>query len=137
MDNIAKGTLDILNESIMHMNEKKDITPTDLEILCKAYKLKQDLEYYYGESEEDTRSSHMGRMYGDMWDDKHGMMRSPVTGRYVARDAHHDDHMEGRMSGHSIQDRMIAQLEQMYDEANGDYEREEIRKEIRQIQMEK
>lgn len=133
MDKVAQGTLDMLNESIMHMNEKKDLTPSDLEILCKAYKLKEDIEWNYG---DDGQMSSRGRMYyGNRWDDdSYGMMRSPVTGRYVARDTHHDDHME-RMSGHSIKDKMIAKLEQMYDEASGDYEREEIRKEIRQLQM--
>lgn len=40
-------------------------------------------------------------------------------------------------SHHSIKDRMIAKLEEMYDEAEGSYEREEIRKEIRRIEAEK
>ena len=48
--------------------------------------------------------------------------RSPVTGRYVSRDSGY--------SGHSINDRMISQLENMYDEAKTEYEREEVRKEI-------
>ena len=51
--------------------------------------------------------------------------RSPVTGRYVSRDHGY--------SGHSINDRMISQLENMYDEAKTEYEREEVRKEIERL----
>ena len=50
------------------------------------------------------------------------MTRSPVTGRYVSRDMGY--------SSHSINDKMIAKLETAYDDAQSQYEREEIRKEI-------
>ena len=39
----------------------------------------------------------------------------------------------GRYSGHSINDRMIARLEDMYDEAKSEHEREEIRREIERL----
>ena len=54
-------------------------------------------------------------------------MRSPVTGRYISRG---DD---GGYSGHSIEDRMIASLEQQMDEAKSDYERKVIMDEIQRI----
>lgn len=51
--------------------------------------------------------------------------RSPVTGRYISRGSGY--------SSHSINDRMIARLEDMYDEAKTEYEREEIRREIERL----
>lgn len=129
--NVIHDTLKLLDASIEEMNKKKDLTPSDLETLCKAYDLKMKLESHntgdYGTSE--------GHMYFDRmpvmdYDDHYSVMRSPVTGRYISRD-------RMGMSGHSIKDRMIAKLEEMYDEAEGPYEREEIRKEIRQIESTK
>ena len=62
-----------------------------------------------------------------MMDDRYSnTMRSPVTGRYISRD--------GEMSNHSVKERMISKLEAMYDEATNEHEREEIRKEIRNIE---
>ena len=134
--NVIQDTLKNLDESIEQMNKKKDLTPSDLETLCKAYDLKMKLEgqnsgysegYRHGGSYERIP---MDRSMGE-WhaEGSFSPMRSPVTGRYISR-----DHMG--MSGHSIKDRMIAKLEQMYDEAQGEWEREEIRKEIRRIESE-
>lgn len=136
MDKLVQDTLKNLDESIEQLNKKKDITPSDLELLCKAYKLKMDLEAY-GMVEGESRSQYYDRM--PMHDYSNGdwhaegsfaPMRSPVTGRYVSRDGY-------GMSSHSLKDRMIAKLEGMYDEAKSEYEREEIRKEIRQIEANK
>lgn len=136
MDKLVQDTLKNLDESIEQLNKKKDMTPSDLELLCKAYKLKMDLEGH-GMIGGESRSPHYDRM--PMHDLSNGEwhaegsfapMRSPVTGRYISRDGY-------GMSSHSIKDRMIARLEAMYDEAQGEYEREEIRKEIRQIEANK
>lgn len=142
MDKLAYKTMEILDECIGDMNKKKDLTSADLEMLCKAYKLRRELMYDdadMGESGEWDNSSSMysrrnvmPRVYMDGMNSNtnaYGPMRSPVTGRYVSRD--------GGMSGHSLKDRMIAKLEEMYDEASSEYEREELRKEIRRIESEK
>lgn len=129
MDKLACKTMEILDSCIEDMNKKKDLTPNDLEMLCKAYKLRRELkcddEMEMGSEEWDDSSSMysrrniMPRVYMEG-------RRSPVTGRYVSRD--------GGMSGHSLKDRMVAKLEAMYDEAQSEYEREELRKEIRRIE---
>lgn len=142
MDKLAYKTMEILDECIGDMNKKKDLTSADLEMLCKAYKLRRELMYDdadMGESSEWDNSSSMysrrnvmPRVYMDGMaptTNAYAPMRSPVTGRYVSRD--------GGMSGHSLKDRMIAKLEGMYDEAQTEYEREELRKEIRRIESEK
>lgn len=137
MDQMTQNTLKILEESIEEMNKKKDLTSSDLETLCKAYKLRRELK---GEHSDDWGMSE-GYMHYDRIPMDHSTgewhtegsfapMRSPVTGRYISRD-------RMGMSSHSIKDRMIARLEEMYDEAQGEYEREEIRKEIRQLEATK
>lgn len=132
MDKLACKTMEILDSCIEDMNKKKDLTPNDLEMLCKAYKLRNELkcdEEMMGNEWDESSSMYsrrnvMPRVYMD--DAHYSPMRSPVTGRYVSRD--------GGMSGHSLKDRMVAKLEGMYDEAQSEYEREEIRKEIRRIE---
>ncbi len=76
--------------------------------------------------------------------------RSSVTGRYISRDAmpHFDGNTSRRFydgemsrhgngySGHSIKDRMIAQLEKMYDEAQTEHERSLVDNWIRRISNE-
>lgn len=70
--------------------------------------------------------------------------RSSVTGRYISRDAmpHFDGNTSRRFydgessrgySGHSIKDRMIAQLEKMYDDAKTEHERNLVNNWIRRI----
>ena len=128
-DRLYQDTLRNLEESIDQMNKKKDMTPSDLETLCKAYKLKMELEGSRNAASYERIP--MDHSMGD-WhaEGSFAPMRSPVTGRYVSRDNMY-------ASRHSIKDRMIAKLEEMYDEAEGSYEREEIRKEIRRIEAEK
>lgn len=67
-------------------------------------------------------------MHGDPMGYSETRGRSPVTGRYISRG------MDG-YSGHSIEDRMIASLEQQMDNANSEYERQIIQKEIKHIRM--
>lgn len=62
--------------------------------------------------------------------DSYGRSRSPVTGRYIS----HGQTSMG-YSGHSIEDRMIASLENQMDTATSDYERQKIQEEINRIRM--
>ena len=136
MDKIVRDTIEVIEDSIKTMNKKKDLTPSDLETMCKAYELKMEIEGYYGDGDESYgRMDNMGMskqmphesMYYDANMNPHPM-RSPVTGRYISRDEH-------GMSSHSIKDRVIQKLEEMYDEAKTDHEREEIRQEIRNFEV--
>ena len=61
--------------------------------------------------------------------------RDSMTGRYVSRDTYHDvraPHVpyDQGYSGHSINDRMIDNLERMMDQATSDYERQKIQEAI-------
>lgn len=64
--------------------------------------------------------------YGDNYGRR---MRSSTTGRYM------NGPNPGQTYGHSIKDRMVAQLEDMMDQAHNDYERKEIQNEIQKLRM--
>lgn len=49
-----------------------------------------------------------------------------IFGQYVSRDY-------GGRSGHSLNDRMIAKLEEMIDQASSEYERQQIMRQIEKI----
>ena len=120
----------------------------ELDVLTKAVctieKIKQledDDEEVYSRGQSYSFDEHSGNSY------RRG--RSAVTGRYVSRDAlpHADGYSSRRFydgdharangySGHSIKDRMVAQLESMYDDAQTEHERQVVDTWLRRIQSE-
>ena len=126
---------DAIEEAIRPILSKgAAMTAAELDVLTKAVcaleKVKQieDSENYGGYSYNDESNSY-----------RRG--RSATTGRYVSRDAapHFDGGTSRRFydgngySGHSIKDRMIAQLEKMYDEAQSEHERQTVSDWIRRL----
>lgn len=108
--------------------QKGDLTPAELENVHKIAGIMEKIvcvqnQYDMGDS--------YGHGYGHVYDTGYSEMRgrSPVTGRYISRG------MDGGYSGHSIEDRMIASLEQQMDNAKSDYERKAIEDEIKHIRM--
>lgn len=114
MENEMMDVLGALESSVARelrmLNQKPTLSPTEIKAATDAMCLLEKIKMYKGETEEYemSRMSHT--------------RRSPVTGRYVSRDMGY--------SGHSVHDKMIAKLETCYDDAQSDYEKEEIRKEI-------
>lgn len=133
---------DLLNEEIKKVTKKADITPVELEnmtkTLCLIEKIKmveQDGEYMDSFEEGQSGRYYPNRSYGmggQHWDDPRmydGLsgrrMRSPSTGRYMSGNSTRSYGMpDPGYSGHSIKDRMIAKLEEMYDEAKTEHERQ-------------
>lgn len=127
---------ELVKGEVAKIVKKGDLTPAELESLYKAACLAEKLnKCMSGESASYGYGNSMGDYgYGEPY--MHGYNgyseargRSPVTGRYISRG------MNNGYSGHSIEDRMIAGLEQQMDSAKSDYEREMIRKEIEHIRM--
>lgn len=114
--------------------QKGDLTPAELDNVYKVACITEKIKMLNGGTMENSYG-----MYGDRYDRSMGWndegasgyrMRSPVTGRYVSRG------MDDRgYSGHSIEDRMIATLEQQMDNAKSEYERQKIKEEIDHIRM--
>lgn len=136
---------DAVEEAIRPIIAKgANMNAAELDVLTKAVctieKINQmengsDEEYSRGRSFDDGNSYRRGR--------------SATTGRYVSRDPmphfegstsrrFYDGDMSrtGGYSGHSIKDRMVAQLEKMYDEAQTDHERQVVNTWMRRIQAE-
>ena len=144
---IDKKLLEKIGESVseaIRPNAMKGaaIKPEDLEILnkgiCILEKIKKiesldkQIEYMdsYGNDSYNSYNS-----YDDGNSYRRG--RSATTGRYVSRDSapyaegyssrrFYDGEHHNGYSGHSIKDRMVAQLEKMYDEAQTEHERQTV-----------
>lgn len=131
LDDLKHLAKDQLKEII----DKKDMTPAELknakEAVClikEIQEVEDGMDYAGGASNK----SYRGTYYGNWMSDRRG--RDPNTGQYVSRRAYPSDYDVTR-SGHSIKDRMVDRLESMMDEAKTDYEREEVRRMIGQIEM--
>ena len=131
-----------LEEEIKKVTKKSDMSPTELENVTKAiclYEKIRDLE----EGMMDGGYSQNNYYEDEMQSGARG--RSPVTGRYISRGMSHMPHMPNRYyddmsshgySGHSIRDRMIDKLEEMYDQAKTEHERDTVDMWIKRIRAE-
>lgn len=138
-----------IEREIKKVTKKADITPGELDNMNKALCAMESIKRiesmdggmggeqsgrsyarYYRDGYRDGYARDYDRDYAR--DESYRRGRSEVTGRYISRDE--APHMEsGRYrsrddgySGHSINDRMVDQLERMMDEAQNDYEREQV-----------
>lgn len=135
-------------ESIEHYAKKTDWKPEDLEVAYNAVKMYDKIcdiqmkEGIWDEMKGDWGNGNSGAMrmprisYGA--DASYGRVRDPMTGQYMSNGSWHNDNSMGYyngQSGHSIKDRMIWALEQQMDSAKTEYERNEIREAIKQIEQ--
>ena len=122
-DELEKTQRLLINE-VRKVNQKNDLTPTELNNLKEAVCVMKDI-------------IRLDQMIDEAWDDadknddgysEYGRSmrrgRSAITGRYVSREPMHND-MRG-MSRHSLHDRMAAKLESMMDNTGSEYERQKI-----------
>lgn len=118
-------TQELITKEIRKINEKGDLTPQELnnlkEAVCvmeKIIKLDSMIENEMDDGYEDEYSEHDGRSYRRGRSYARG--RDMRTGRYVSRER------MPHMSRHSLNDRMVANLESMMDTAGSDFERKKI-----------
>lgn len=109
----AKSIMDIIGEI------PQDARDTYTKGVTGSYSLRPGFKYEYS-----------GYMPEHMPDYSYRRGRSMTTGRYVSRGAH-----DMNYSGHSIHDRMIAKLEELFDEGIGPYEQEVVHAGIRMIEQ--
>lgn len=134
---------DIAKCELDQIMQKGTVTPSELDSVYKITKIvkmitemgdpEAEMQYGVMPNMRMSRPSYgYGYGYGGDMGYSEDRGRSPVTGRYISRG------MSGRnngYSGHSIEDRMIASLEQQMDQAQSDYERNMIEEEINHIRM--
>lgn len=147
---LIKSAEKLIEKEIRKIVDKGDVTPPELDNMKKALCVADMLRNYEsGMPVGDGENSYGYAGYSNGWNmnirrmnempynygmpeitDSYGRGRSPVTGRYISRGTNNNGY-----SGHSIEDRMIASLEQQMDSASSDYERQKIQEEISRIRM--
>lgn len=133
---------DAIEEAIRPIIGKgANMNATELDVLTKAVcTLEKIKQIENGESyAEYSRNSYDGNNSYDE-NNSYRRGRSATTGRYVSRDdgyssrRYYDgDNSRNEYSGHSIEDRMISQLQQIYDTAKTDHERQLVNDWIRRL----
>lgn len=131
---VLKDLEEKLEKELKKIAEKSDISPAELENATKAVCLIEKLRDMESGGEDAERSygsygRHPDYRYHDDRMD-YGRGRSSVTGRYISTG--YDGY-----SGHSISDRMVAKLEEMYDQAKTEHERETVDKWIKRLETER
>lgn len=119
---------------------KPDLSATELKNANEAICFLESLdELERGKAMRDEYGSYganswvaSGPYPGEPYSDNYGRrMRSSVTGRYM--NGPNSGQMMTGTYGHSIEDRMVANLEDLMDQAHNDYERQKIQKQIQDI----
>lgn len=140
MEKVLNDFKEQIKEEIKKIMKKGDLTPAELDngmkAVCLVEKINEILE---GSGGMDYSQGWMpptrypDYSYEDM--NSHARSRSPVTGRYISHGMHGNSYtdMSNGYSGHSINDRMIARLEDMYDSAKTEHERETVDRWIKRI----
>lgn len=104
----------MLEKEIQKVTSKNDITPTELDSMTKALCLLEHIQSY-------REGGYSGYVYDP---------NQPVMGgrSYAPR-----GHYSIRYSGHSLKDRMVAKLEEMYDDVKNDHERQMLDTWVRRL----
>ena len=122
----------LVKKEVSKIVQKGDLTVQELDSLYKAACFAEKMTMICNEDQDADYSSYGNTGWTHVPPINHGYSerrgRSPVTGRYISRG------IDG-YSGHSVEDRMIASLEQEMDNTKSDYERGKIEDEIRHIRM--
>lgn len=138
MDNLNKAlekAIDSLEDIIKGLTRKDNMTPADLEHLSKTICTIERIKNIQRENDG-----------GEYSENSYRRGRSRTTGRYMSRDGNSGGYYDSSnnsnrgyydgnssryydssgYSGHSIKDRMIARLEEMFDEAQSEHERQVV-----------
>lgn len=128
------NAVDSLEDIIKGITRKENMSPAELEHLSKSICIIERIKNIQREIDG-----------GEYSENSYRRGRSRTTGRYVSRDSssrgYYDEGNSNRgyhdgnssryydssgYSGHSIKDRMIARLEEMFDEAQSEHERQVV-----------
>ena len=120
-----------MEDALRSIAEKKNISPSDIETATKAMCALEQIKMMEGGSESSYRRGR--RSYDGSYDGSYegshlGYEGTSNDGSMISRTGSHrrshDGSYEQGYSGHSIKDRMVAKLEEMYDQAKTEHERQ-------------
>ena len=140
LNKILEKAVEALEDNVRQITRKESMSPAELEHLSKSICTIERIKNIQRENGEDYATSENSYRRG----------RSRTTGQYVSRDGsgnsnrgyydggsnnssrYYDGGNSNRYydssgySGHSIKDRMIARLEEMFDEAQSEHEKQVV-----------
>ena len=144
---VYMDALEVIEKEIKGITKKESITPAELANLKEALCAAEKIIDIVGELPNDANDYSNGTGYAQSYAIRPGFKheyydmpysyrrgRSPVTGRYISRGEAGRNYGDV-YSGHSIHDRMVAKIEEMYDDAKTDHERQVIDNAIRMIEQ--
>lgn len=123
----------LIERKVQEVIDKGDISPSEMCCVKDAY----EALYYMTAAETMETSKSYGNSYGNSYGDSYGNSRSMsdweesmrrgrgANGQFVSR--------EGGRSYHSVNDRIVANLERELDYAQSEFERKRIMDEIRRL----
>ncbi|WP_028130291.1 hypothetical protein [Selenomonas sp. AE3005] len=130
-----------LEDALRSIAEKKNISPSDIETATKALCALEQIKVMegggYSERSYRRMRSHDGsyRSHDGSYDGNYdGGMNSRDRYFNPSHDGSRDGSYDGGYSGHSIKDRMVAQLENMYDQAKSEHERQIVDEWIKRLE---
>lgn len=139
MHEINERTKHLLKRKIEEVINKGDISPNEMECIEEAYETLAHIATIeamedYGSDESYRRGGRsMTQRYDYWYPDDMAMRRGRgADGRYISRDSYYTNDVGGR-SNHSVNDRIIANLEHELNNSTSDYEKQKIMDEIRRI----
>ena len=125
-------TKECMLREIEKINSRGEMTDTDLDNLMKATKVLVNIDGIKG-MEEYADQNFYGYSKGVTPSYNHYPVHEPHVSYGPHMGYYNDMRYEQGHSNHSIEDRMIAGLEQQMDMAKSDYERQKIQAEIHHI----
>lgn len=147
--NVEKGSLNLAElDSVNKATEALEHIFKTLKICEEIKMMKEHPEHYsgayhgmHGYTHSMPHASHGWECHSMNYPTEHmdpysgAHHRSHTTGRYVSGEhmAPHHDYSVDKYSGHSINDRMVARLEEMMDSASSEFEKRQILDKIKMI----
>ena len=127
LNRILEKAVEALEDNVRQITRKESMTPADLEHLSKSICTIERIKNIQREEQ------------GEYSENSYRRGRSRTTGRYMSREDsrnYYDDGGSGNStrryfdssgySGHSIKDRMVSKLEELFDEAQTEHERQVV-----------
>lgn len=128
---------DIVTDELRDLFSHRSPSPTEIKnakeavcLLKEAHELKVSLMM------EENADSYYSRSYS-RGNNSYMRGRDADTGRYMSRDNRMRQSYDSMESGHSIDDRLIASIEDMMDSAKTEYEKQRLSDWIQRIEAEK
>lgn len=127
-----------LEDALRSIAEKKNVSPMDIETATKALCALEQIKVMEGGDGYSENSYRRRRSHDGSYRSYEGGSNDSMNSREGSYRRYHDGSYRGSYdegySGHSIKDRMVAKLEDMYDQAKSEHERQIVDEWIKRLE---